>query len=88
MQRPKWKHKYRDENTVKIGGHDRRKEALIGKVIVEPFSWEGGDGTRCVMKRDQVCSHEWLSVGSASLSLMIVVFHRGILSSGANFGRM
>jgi hypothetical protein len=49
-----FQHRIKDHFVVKVGGADRRKERLVGKVIVEHFSWEGGQGTRCVMKRDSV----------------------------------
>ncbi|KAF9521194.1 hypothetical protein BS47DRAFT_1335310 [Hydnum rufescens UP504] len=59
--------KYRskhDQNLMRVGGLDRRKEPFKGNIEIEYFKWEGPDhtvleGSRCVMKRDKGNPTEW-----------------------------
>ena len=39
---------------LRVGGHDLRKEMFKGWVEVERFVYRSGEGSFCVMKRDEV----------------------------------
>lgn len=38
---------------LRVGGYDRRREVFKGWIEVEPFVYQGLDGSFCVMSRDQ-----------------------------------
>jgi len=40
---------------LRIGGKDARKEKFKGWVEVENFTWNGVQGSLCLMKKDEVC---------------------------------
>ena len=40
---------------LRIGGKDARKEKFKGWVEVEKFTWNGVQGSFCLMKEDEVC---------------------------------
>ena len=40
---------------LRIGGKDARKEIFKGWVEVEKFTWNGVQGSFCLMKKDEVC---------------------------------
>ena len=39
---------------LRVGGFDRRKEMFKGSIEVEKFSYNGIEGSFCLMQRDQV----------------------------------
>ena len=39
---------------LRVGGYDRRKEVFKGWVEIEPYEYQGRDGSFCIMSRDQV----------------------------------
>ena len=41
---------------LRVGGYDRRREMFKGWIEVEPFVWNGDEGSFCIMSRDQVSS--------------------------------
>ncbi|KAF8319425.1 CAMK/CAMKL/CHK1 protein kinase [Clavulina sp. PMI_390] len=48
-----------EKSLIRVGGYDRRKEKFMGAINVEPFEWEGGKGSRCVMQRQSGNPMEW-----------------------------
>lgn len=40
---------------LRVGGYDLRKQMFKGWIEVEPFVYQGTEGSFCVMQRDQVC---------------------------------
>jgi len=40
---------------LRIGGKDARKEKFKGRVEVEKFTWNGVQGSFCLVKKDEVC---------------------------------
>lgn len=43
-----------DRLRLRVGGYDRRKEVFKGWIEIEPFVYQGSEGSFCVMSRDQV----------------------------------
>ena len=41
---------------LRVGGYDLRKQMFKGWIEVEPFVYQGAEGSFCVMQRDQVRS--------------------------------
>lgn len=39
---------------LRVGGYDKRHEVFKGWIEVEPFTYQGAEGSFCVMQRDQV----------------------------------
>lgn len=40
---------------LRVAGYDSRSEVFKGWIEVEPFVYQGVEGSFCLMKRDQVC---------------------------------
>ena len=81
-------HKYRlktEENLMRLGGKDRRKEPFKGSIEIEYFKWEADnivhEGSRCVMKRDKVS-------GLLPLPTLMLMIFVGIQGSPTEWRRL
>ena len=66
--------KYKMKSAVcaaRIGGYDRRREVFKGVIEVEPFNWDDSEGSRCVMRREQVCKHPLSKPSNRSSSVPV-----------------
>ena len=59
-----------DVYKLRVGGQDLRRERFKGWVEVEKFTWNGGDGSFCLMRKDEV--HSFLFIEDSILIIIVV----------------
>ncbi|KAJ3517032.1 hypothetical protein NLJ89_g756 [Agrocybe chaxingu] len=60
---------------LRVGGRDMRQQVFKGWVEVEKFSWRNGEGSFCVMKRDEGNPISWRQLWKALIASALVEPH-------------